>query len=149
MIGPAPTSQQENGTHGRCTVPRSRLFTGGIPPGTSSIHAPSVVQSKSMHPSIRRTRNSTGPQLSYDPSSNTCAGTSVTPYGPSLVSATTVCSSQFATGTTSSTTLITKLHELSFPHSSSTCQVTVWSPIGNWLITKLFPKFTTIPAEEV
>src|SRR5688572_24757623 len=135
MIGPWPTSQHANGTHGRCTVPRSRLFTGGIPPGTSSIHAPSVVQSKSMQLSIRRTRNSTGPQLSYDPSSNTCAGTNVIPYGPSLVNATTVCSSQFATGTTSSTTLMIKLQEESFPHSSVTCQVTTWSPSGNWLMT--------------
>src|SRR4030095_10239853 len=94
MIGPAPTSQHANGTHGRDTVPLSRLFTGGTPPGMSSTHAPSVVQSNSIQLSIRRTLKVTGPQLSYDPSSNTFAGTNVIPNGPSFVSATMVCSSQ-------------------------------------------------------
>src|SRR5688500_2073724 len=149
MIGPAPTSQHANGTHGRCTVPRSRLLTGGTPPGMWSIHAPSVVQSKSMQLSIRRALNVTGPQLSYDPSSNTEAGTSVMPNGPSLVSATIVCSSQFATGTTSSITVTLNVQVLELPHSSIAVQVTTCVPRPSWLITKLLPKFTTIPEDAI
>ena len=70
------------------------------------------------------------------------------PLGPSLVRATIVCRSQFATGTTSSTTVMLKLQVLLLPHSSVTIQVTVCVPISRPLITKLLPKDTMMPLDD-
>src|SRR5687767_5952330 len=91
IIGPAPTSQQAKGTQSRKTVPLSRLFIGGVPPGISSSQAPSVVQSTLIQLSNRLTLKVTGEQLSMDKSLKTSAGTSVIPSGRSLVRLMTRC----------------------------------------------------------
>src|SRR5688500_14171599 len=112
MIGPAPTSQHANGTQILCTVPKSFSFIGGFPPGISSTHAPPVVQSRSIQLSIRLALYETAVQLSKLPSSNASAGTSVIPFGRSLVRPTTKCCWQASTGGTLSITVILKEQEL-------------------------------------